>query len=237
MLPIYDGAAVTEAPATPSQRRPPTKGQADLHSADGVRQRARVCQRLPRDRAGGGAHAALRQSHARTGRAVHVGRRMLSGEGDGGRLHEGGGEPGDRQQADRAVHADGAGSVPLRAIRAVPAADSGCQRVRRSRDPFAHQPECVRRPGHAGRRLRAHGLARAAGGRPAAEAAADVASLRREARRQRADVRGFAGRSLRARWSRRPPSPACNCRRCAIAWCAAATVSASWKRGATGRSR
>ena len=31
----------------------------------------------------------------------------------------------------------------------------------------------------------------------------------------------------------RPPSPACNCRRCAIAWCAAATVSASWRRGAT----
>ena len=69
------------------------------------------------------------------------------GEGHGGRLHEGGGEPGDRQEADRALHADRARSLPLRAVRAIPSPDSGCQRVRRGRDSFSHQPECVRRAG------------------------------------------------------------------------------------------
>ena len=42
----------------------------------------------------------------------------------------------------------------------------------RRRDPLAHQPERLPGPGRAGRRLRAHRLARAAGGRPASETAA-----------------------------------------------------------------
>ena len=76
------------------RRRPSTNRQAHLHSADGLRQRARLRQRLPRHRPGRRAHAALRPPHARTGRALHLGRRMLSRQGDRGRLHEGAGEPG-----------------------------------------------------------------------------------------------------------------------------------------------
>ena len=57
-------------------------------------------------------------------------------------------------------------------------------------------------------------------------------------------VAATASRLTRIRWpisavrsSARPLSPACSYRRCAIAWCGAATVSVSWQRGATSRSR
>ena len=146
--------------------------------------------------------------------------------------------PGIDTEAHRAVHADGAGSVPLRAIRAVPAADSGRQRVRRSRDPFADQPERVRRPGHAGRAVRAHGLARAAGGRPAAEAAADVPALTKSsaatAEQAYEDSLADLCRTLEAdvRRARRAIAGAAR-----LHGARAATASASWTRGATGRSR
>ena len=163
----------------------PLKGKAHLHSADGVRQRARLCQRLPRDRPGCGADAALRPSHAGTGRALHLGRRVLSGEGDGGRLHEGGGEA--RRSTDSEI------------ALFMPTAQGPCRfgqyapYLRQILDANGYADVEILSPtsqnaydglGSAGRRLRAHRLARAAGGRPAAEAAADVPSLRRAARRR-----------------------------------------------------
>jgi len=51
----------------PRGRRPSTNRQADLHSAHGVGQRARVRVGFSRRRAGGRAYAALRPSHARLG--------------------------------------------------------------------------------------------------------------------------------------------------------------------------
>ena len=56
--------------------------------------------------------------------------------------------------------------------------------------------------------------------RPVAETAADVASVRRAARRQRADVRGFAGRPLPHAGADSGRAGRAIGRRCAIAWCA-----------------
>ena len=190
MLPIYDGPAVSEAPGG-------APGKSGDHPLKGKRIYIPPMA-YGSARAFASAFRAIGLEAEPTppsdNRTRELGARYTSGDecypakvtvGDFMKVVE---NPADRQEADRAVHADGAGSVPLRAIRAVPAADSGCQRVRRSRDTFSHQPERVRRPGHAGRGVRTHGLARAAGGGPVAEAAADVAPVRRAARRQRADV-------------------------------------------------
>ena len=96
----------TQQPTPPQVRRAAsTKRQAHLHPAHGLRQRAGVRLGLPRHRPGRRAHAALRPPHARTGRALHLRRRMLSGQSDRGRLHEGAGAARDRSRARRALHA------------------------------------------------------------------------------------------------------------------------------------
>ena len=72
MLPVGPGAGAGRAGARDASDRRATGmlarfgPEAHLHSADGLRERAGVCLRLPGDRTRRGADASLGPSHART---------------------------------------------------------------------------------------------------------------------------------------------------------------------------
>ena len=122
---------------------------------------------------------------------------MLSGQGHGRRLHEGTGAARTSTASNGgSLHAHRAGSLPFRPVRPVPAPDPGRQRLRRNRDPFAHQPERLRRAGNPGQALRADRLARSAVRRPPGEAPADPPSVRRTPRRYGSGLRRIPGRSM-----------------------------------------
>ena len=102
----------------------PLSGQDGLHPHHGRRQPGSLCRGVSLAGSAGAAHAAFRRAHARVGRQIHHRRRVLSGQGHGGRFPARHRAARLRPGAHGVLHAHGGRPLPLRPVRAVPAQDS-----------------------------------------------------------------------------------------------------------------